>query len=120
MSASFYYTLFHRPRAVLAMSARTPSKKAKNRMPDFPLFPLMTCSLLSARLRLHNLFFRRPRERQQKGAILGRLHIMRNALIQDEQVPGREIHHPLGQMEPDMAVKRAHRDSASRSVLLHA
>ena len=63
------------------------------------------------------LCFQRPRERQQKGAVLGGLHIMRNALIQGEQVPRREIHHPLGQVKPDMAVKRVHRDSACRRVL---
>jgi len=45
---------------------------------------------------------------------------MRNALIQGEQVPRREIHHPLGQVKPDMAVKRVHRDSARRRVLMYA
>ena len=45
---------------------------------------------------------------------------MRNALIQGEQVPRREIHHPLGQVKPDMAAKRVHRDSACRGVLMHA
>jgi len=45
---------------------------------------------------------------------------MRNALIQGEQVPRREIHHPPGQVKPDMAVKRVHRDSACRRVLMHA
>ena len=45
---------------------------------------------------------------------------MRNALIQGEQVPRREIHHPLGQVKPDMAVKRVHRDSACRRVLMRA
>jgi len=45
---------------------------------------------------------------------------MRNALIQGEQVPRREIHHPLGQVKPDMAVKRVHRDSARRRMLMYA
>jgi len=45
---------------------------------------------------------------------------MRNALIQSEQVPRREIHYPLGQVNPDMAVERVHRDSACRCVLMHA
>ena len=105
---------------VLALSARTTEKTAKTITRGFPLFSFMASGVFPGRLRLLDLFFRRPRERQQKGAILGRLHIMRNALIQNEQFPGREIHHPLGQMEPDMAVKRVHRDSASRRMLIHA
>ena len=45
---------------------------------------------------------------------------MRNALIQGEQGARREINHPLGQVKPNMAVKRVHRDSACRCVLVHA
>ena len=41
-------------------------------------------------------------------------------MIEGEQVPRREIHHPLGQVKPDMTVKRVHGDSARRRVLVHA
>ena len=45
---------------------------------------------------------------------------MRHAVIEGEQVPSGEIHHPGRQMEPDMAVKRLYRDSACRRMLMHA
>ena len=45
---------------------------------------------------------------------------MRNALIQREQVTGREVHHPIWQVKPDMAAQRVHRDPACRRVLMHA
>ena len=105
---------------MFAVSPRTPDWTARTHMCDFPLFSFRTGSLLPARLRLRNLCFRWPRERQQKGAVLGGLHIMRNALIQGEQVSRREIHYLLGQVKPDMAVKCVHRDSACRCVLMHA
>jgi len=41
-------------------------------------------------------------------------------MIEGEQVPDREIHHPLAQVKPDMTAKPAQRDSASRRVLVHA
>ena len=84
------------------------------------LFSFSAGSLLPARLLLQNPCFRWPRERQQKGAVFGGLHIMRNAPIQREQVTGREVHHPVWQVKPDMAAQRVHRDPACRRVLMHA
>jgi hypothetical protein len=90
------------------MSARRPDEMGRIHTCDLPLFPFLARSLLPATIRLHKFSFRRPRECEQKGAVLGCLHIMRHALVQSEQVSRREIHHSLGQLESDMAVERVH------------
>src|SRR5579859_4262683 len=94
--------LSHRRRAVLPVKTRRPDKTGRTSTCDLVLFSFRTGGLLPARLHLHNLCFRWPRERQQKSAVLGGLHIVRNALIQYEQVSWKEIHHPLGQVKFDM------------------
>jgi hypothetical protein len=42
------------------------------------------------------------------------------ALIESEQVPGREFYHLLWQMKPDVTAQSVHRDSRRRRVLMHA
>ena len=102
------------------MTARTPDKTARSPHMRFPLFPFTAGSLLPAGLGARHFIFRRPGERQQKGAVLGRLHIVRHALIQCEQAARGKIYYPPRQVEPDMARKRVHRDPACRCVLMHA
>jgi len=87
------------------MGARTSDKTGGTRARDFPLFPFRANRLFPVCLGLLILCVRRPREREQKGAVLRSLHIVGHALIQGEQVPGREIHYLLRQAEPDMAPK---------------
>jgi hypothetical protein len=90
------------------------------RMRDFPLILFMANHFLPTPHGILIRCFWRPRECEQKYAVLRGFDIVGHRLIQGKQVPGWEIHHLPWQVEPDMTVKRVHRYSGCRRVLVHA